>query len=554
MVTDHRFFLTFTFHTIILTLIFSFTDNRVISQTESYEYFYRICFKDKGENTIAGFEPEDLLSPRAITRRQKAGVPLVDYRDLPVYSGYIDQVSSLGLDFHSGSKWMNTGLFMSHVPADLSGLSVLPFINAIQPVRVPSGKSIKTDKLHFGTFADDVNSYDRPVAMVNGNVLHNSGYLGDGVLIAVIDGGFYNADVIQSLAPLRNRAGIVATYDFIEKDEFVYGYHNHGTAVLSVLAGNIPGKITGSAPGASYLLLRTEDTTTEYPAEEDYWAAAAEYADSAGADIITSSLGYYNFDNPAFDYKFSDMDGNTAFITRAADIAASKGILVICSAGNERDNGWLRIVAPADGDSVLAVGAVDRNNQIAAFSSAGPSADGRIKPDNVAMGAGVPVQVVLNAVVRSDGTSFSCPVMSGMAACLIQAVPQAGIEDIISTLHLCADRYNSPDSLYGYGIPDFAEAVIRLQEKYIVKPEKETTAGPNPFTDDILITFREVPGYLWLEIYTLSGQVMVRRYYSDYIGRELLIDDLRSAEAGMYMVKLTTGKGIFIHKVIKIRS
>lgn len=553
MVTDNRFFVKFTFHTIIFTLIFFFTDNLVICQTEGYNYFYRIYFKDKGENTITGFEPEDLLSPRAIARRQKTGVPLIDYRDLPVYSGYIDQVSSLGLDYHSGSKWMNTGLFRSQIPADIPGLSVLPFINDVKPVRLPSGKRMKTDKLFFGTFADDVNSYDRPVAMVNGNVLHNSGYLGNGVLIAVIDGGFYNADVIQSLAPIRNRAGIVSTYDFIEKDEFVYGYHNHGTAVLSVLAGNIPGKINGSAPGAEYLLLRTEDTTTEYPAEEDYWTSAAEYADSAGADIITSSLGYYNFDNPVFDYKFRDMDGNTAFITRAADIAASKGILVICSAGNERDNVWQRIVAPADGDSVLAVGAVDRNYQIAAFSSAGPSSDGRIKPDNVAMGAGVPVQVVLNAVVRSDGTSFSCPVMSGMAACLIQAVPQAGIKDIISTLHLCADRYNSPDSLYGYGIPDFAEAVIRLQEKYIAKPEKETTAGPNPFTDDILITFREVPGYLWLEIYTLSGQVLVRRYYSDYIGRELLIDDLRFAEAGMYMVKLTTGKGIFIHKVIKIR-
>jgi hypothetical protein len=552
MVNNHKYFLTNTLHTIICTLIFFFTYDLAVCQTESYEYFYRIYFKDKGDNYVTGFEPEELLSGKAIKRRQKAGVSLIDYRDLPVYYGYIEQVSSKGLEFHCSSKWMNTGLFKSHVIADLSALSGLPFIHAVKPVRVPSGKSIKADKLHFETYDDGVTSFDRPITMINGNILHNSGYRGKGVLIAVIDGGFYNTDVIESLAPLRKRDGIVATYDFIENDKFVYGYHNHGTAVLSVLAGNLPGKIAGSAPEAGYMLLRSEDTTTEYPAEEDYWASAAEYADSAGADIITSSLGYYNFNNPIFDYKYTDMNGKTAFITRVADIAASKGILVICSAGNERDNNWQRIIAPADGDSVLAVGAVDRNNQISTFSSAGPSADGRIKPDNVTMGVAVPVQVVLNAVVRSDGTSFSCPVLSGMAACLIQAVPQAGITDIINTLHMCADRYNSPDSLYGYGIPDFAEAVISLQEKYISKPEKETTTGPNPFTDDILITFREVPGYLWLEIYSLSGQVMVRRYYTDYIGRELVINDLNGAPAGMYMVKLTTGKGVFIHKVIKI--
>ncbi len=200
--------------------------------------------------------------------------------------------------------------------------------------------------------------------MVNGYPLHNSGYDGTGILIAVLDGGFTYADKATSLAALRNRNGIKYTYDFVNRNQYVYSYHTHGTSVLSVLAGQISGAIQGTAPDADFLLLRTEDVSSEFPVEEDFWAAGAEFADSAGADIISSSLGYCTFDDFVMNYKFSDLDGNTAFVTRAADIAASKGILVVNSAGNERNKTWLRIIAPSDGDSVLAAGAVDGNNII----------------------------------------------------------------------------------------------------------------------------------------------------------------------------------------------
>ncbi len=388
--------------------------------------------------------------------------------------------------------------------------------------------------------------------MLNGDVVHNSGFDGKGILIAVLDGGFANAENISSLETLRNRQGIKGTFDFVRKSEFVYDYHNHGTAVLSILAGSLTGTIEGSAPGADYWLLRTEDTGSEFPVEEDFWAAGAELADSIGADIISSSLGYYVFDDPSLDYKYSDMDGNSTFVTRAADIAASKGILVVNSAGNERNNPWLHIIAPSDGDSVLAVGAVDGDKVISSFSSAGPSYDRRIKPDVAAQGVSVVVQVQESVVERSSGTSFSCPIISGMCACIMQAVPRATNADIISALHSSSDRYLIPDSLYGYGIPDIARVINQLQEKYLAKPENASVAGPNPFIDELRITFRDNPEQLRIEIYNINGRLVMKRNYREYISRSLILDDFHNFANGLYFIRLYTPGGTFIHKVIKI--
>jgi hypothetical protein len=324
--------------------------------------------------------------------------------------------------------------------------------------------------------------------------------------------------------------------------------------VLSILAGSEPGSIAGSAQGADYWLLRTEDTGSEFPVEEDFWTAGAEFADSIGADIISSSLGYYAFDDPALDYKYSDMDGNSTFVTRAADIAASKGILVVNSAGNERDNTWLHIIAPSDGDSVLAVGAVDGYKVISSFSSSGPSYDRRIKPDIVAQGVSVPVQVQELIVERSSGTSFSCPLISGMCACIMQAVPRATNADIISVLHSASDRFLYPDSLYGYGIPDLTMAINQLQEKYLTKPENESVVSPNPFDNELKITFRENPEQLRIEMYNLSGKLIMKMNYREYISRSLIINDFGNLAKGIYFIRLYTPGGIFTHKVIKINS
>ncbi|MFH0841485.1 MAG: S8 family peptidase [Bacteroidota bacterium] len=536
----------------ILTFFYSFA--YLSGQEKQYIYFYRVYFSDKGIYTPSDFSASDLLSERAIERRTRDNIECPDMRDLPVFPDYIRSVASLGLTLHSTSRWMNTGLFKSDKPADTSQILFFPFVAEVKMVKSPLTKGSSSDKLDFPMYGADPSAYDRPVAMLNGQALHGSGFDGDGVLIAVLDGGFFNGNLISSLQHLRNRKGIKATYDFISNDTYVYDYHYHGTAVLSVLAGILEGLIEGSAPGADFLLLRTEDTMSEFPVEEDFWAAGAEFADSAGADIISSSLGYFTFDDPSLNYQFRDFDGDRAFVTRAADIAASKGILVLASAGNERNKTWKRILAPSDGDSVISVGAVDGNNLISAFSSAGFSADGRVKPDNAAMGVSLPVQTETAVTGRSSGTSFSCPVLSGMAACLMQAVPDARNTEIIDALHSSADRYTMPDSLYGYGIPDLLKALERLQELRVNKPGEESLAWPNPTRGSLEIIFRDPPGSVKIEIFNSLGRVFCTRDFREYAGRSLPVTELQNRQGGVYFIRIITDRGTFTHKIIRLSN
>ncbi len=523
-------------------------------QAGEFQYYYRVYFTDKGDNSPGNFTPSDLLSQRAISRREKADIPFPDFKDIPVFTGYLDQIKSIGLTLHCTSKWMNSALFKSRESIDISEILDLPFVGEARIVKSPAGKGLRINKLEIQSNQADMDDFDRPVAMINGDVVHSSGFDGRGILIAVLDAGFIHANLISSLTTLRARKGIKSTCNFVQQNENVYNYHNHGTAVLSVLAGEIEGIIQGTATGADFILLRTEDAASEFPVEEDYWAAGAEYADSAGADIISSSLGYYNFDDPDLNYSFADMDGNTAFVTKAADIAASKGILVVASAGNERDNAWKRILAPSDGDSVICVGAVDAGNQISYFSSAGPSADGRVKPDNAAMGVNVPVQVDVNSIARMNGTSFSCPVLSGLTACLMQAVPEAINTEIIEAIHLSSDRYATPDSLYGYGIPDMLLALTILQDHHLAVPDNPFVAGPNPTTGNIEITFREYPGMVMIELFTSSGVNIYRKDIKEFAGRKLTLDALNNKRQGLYILRLSTVNGTFARKIIKLND
>jgi serine protease AprX len=539
---------------IIITLLLLSTAYHLYGQEPVYSYFYRVYLRDKGDNVISKYSASDLISSRAIERRKKAGIQVPDFRDLPVYKTYLDQISILGLKLHTASKWMNTALFKSQSSFDVNKLLGLPFVSDVKTVKTPGKKSKFKDKLNFQILQSDIPPYDRPITMINGYPMHDSGYDGRNVLIAILDGGFINADKISSLNGLRSRKGIKTTYDFVNKNDSVYNSHTHGTAVLSVLAGKVPGQLEGTAPGADFLLLKTEDVTSEFPCEEDFWDAGAEFADSSGADIISSSLGYFNFDDSTLNYKTSDLDGKTAFVTKVAEVAASKGILVVNSAGNERTTSWKRIIFPSDGDSVLAVGAVDGNNIISYFSSAGPSADGRIKPDNAAMGVSVPVQISENSIDRSSGTSFSCPVLSGISACLMEAVPQALNSDIIQVLHSSADRYNYPDSLYGYGIPDIVLALNKLQNLYIKLPEKGIIASPNPTTGNFEIIFPSPPEKVTIEIITITGKLIFRRDYANYAGRTIIITELQHREQGAYLLRVIDGAEINVRKIIKLNK
>jgi len=538
-------------YTFITLLLFAANDC-LHAQEASFQWFYRVYFRDKGTGTEQ-FSASDLLSSRAIARRQKASIAVPDIRDIPVDKNYLNEISSLGLSLHTTSKWMNTALFKTTSAFDIQLLIDLPFVSDVKIVRNPAKKG-QGNKLDFELTHDDLPPYDRPLTLVNGYALHNAGFTGKDILIAVLDGGFINADRISSLSGLRARNGIRVTRDFVNNAAAVYNTHSHGTAVLSVLAGDLPGIIRGTSPGADYLLLKTEDPLSEFPCEEDFWAAGAEYADSAGADIISSSLGYFQFDDSTLNYKISDLDGNSSFVTRIADIAASKGILVVNSAGNERNGSWKYIIFPSDGDSVLSAGAVDGNTIIAGFSSAGPSADRRIKPDNVATGISVPVQVEENSTGRANGTSFSCPVLSGMAACLMQAIPAAVNYDIISVMHSGADRYNAPDSLYGYGIPDMVKALTALKDLYTKIPDQEAIISPNPTFGYFEIIFHDPPGNVTIEIFTMTGKLITRKDFSAYMQRTMFLTDLQRREQGVYLLRISTPSGVTVHKIIKLRN
>jgi len=538
----------------IMTLLVSSTTLYMYGQEPIYSYFYRVYLRDKGDNSTGKYSALDLLSVRAVNRRLKAGIKVPDFRDLPVNKSYLNIITLSGLKLHSTSKWMNTALFKSQFSFDINAILSLPFVSNVRIVKSPLKKSGFNKKLDFQVVQSDFPPYDRPLTMINGNRIHDSGYDGKNILIAILDGGFLNSDVISSLGDLRLRKGIRKTYDFVNNNESVYNSSTHGTAVLSVMAGIIPDQIEGSAPGADYLLLKTEDVESEFPCEEDFWAAGAEYADSAGVDIISSSLGYFNFDDPSLNYKHSDLDGNTAFVTRVAEIAASKGILVVNSAGNERGNTWRNIIFPSDGDSVLAVGAVDGNGLISDFSSSGPGPNNRIKPDNVAMGVSVTVQASENLIGRSNGTSFSCPVLSGIAACLIQAVPPAINSDIINVLHSSADRYNFPDSLYGYGIPDIVIALNELQKKYLTVPEEGIIIFPNPTTGQFEITFSIPPEKVTLEIISLTGSKLFEKRYANYAGRSVIITELQHSPEGVYLIRITDASGTYVRRIIKLKN
>jgi hypothetical protein len=522
-----------------------------VSPGDTELWFYRVWFNEKSGDTEDYF-PEDLLSPAAIARREKYDIPLIEESDIPVSRQHIITLSRLGLGLRCTSRWLNTALFSAASPKDIEALEDYYFIDSIQLVRHPSDPVKKSYNKYgitvplAGPVASD------PRAPLNGTVLHQSGLTGRNVIIAVLDAGFAKADVIESLGPLRQRGGIIATRDFVNGTGHVYDYQSHGTSVLSILAGSLPGIINGTAPGADYLLLRTEDDDSEFPVEEDYWIAAAEYADSAGADIITSSLGYFIFDDHSMDYSFHDMNGDSPVITRGADMAASKGVLVVNSAGNERNKEWIRIIAPSDGDSVLCVGAIKFDLAISDFSSSGYSADGQVKPDVVAPGVAVPIQFEPGLWHSGSGTSFSCPVISGMCASLMQSVPRASPAEIIDALHRSSDRYNQPDSLYGYGLPDFLKALRLLEEKYTVMPSGTVTAGPNPFNSEISFWFRESPGHLGITVTGANGTKVMEMNYPVYVARSFRLGGLENLAQGIFFVKVSTGQKDRVFKMIRV--
>lgn len=528
------------------------------SSAQNPQKFF-VEFADKISTPFSVNSPEQFLSQKAIDRRTAQGIAITE-QDLPVDPNYVAQVAALADQVNFRSKWFNGVSILLVDSADIVQINALPFVVGSEPVTILTGK--EPDLSKFGTNDPlpqgrlgensvllDYGTGTNQIEMIGGVGLHDQGYLGQGVTIAVLDAGFQNADQLAVFDSLHNDGRVIATHDFVDGDENVYSGSFHGTQVLSTMASYYPQEFIGTAPKADYILCRTEASNSELIIEEYNWVAGAEFADSAGADIINSSLGYTDFDDPTMDHTYADLDGNTTPISRGADIAASKGILVVNSAGNSGQGTWFYLGAPSDGDSVMAVGAVDPNGLYAEFSSKGPSSDGDVKPNVAAQGSeAIIVNVSLQATETTqtaNGTSFSSPIIAGMSACLWQANPQLTNMELMDVIQQSASQYQNPDSLLGYGIPNFTMAnLITFNDEILPEStdrDELITVYPSPFHDELNGAF-----------YSSRRQDVTIRLI-DPLGREIRRIEEPSAKGCMHRFRFGVvgpGSGVYTIQVL----
>ena len=542
-----------------LIIIFFITPLLAFGQPAMNKYF--VQFTDKNGTEFSVNNPSAFLSPRAIARRTRQNISIVP-QDLPVNTNYINTIVSKGASILTRSKWFN-GIIIECDSVVLSSVLSLPFVLSVKTVYIQTFsshfKELQVDhsinvnsQLRINSF-DYGNSFDQ-IHQINGEFLHEQGYTGDGMLIALLDAGFYSVDQLPVFENLRNQNNIIATWDFVSGNSSVYEDDSHGMSVLSTIAGNIPGQIVGTAINASFLLLRTEDFFSENIIEEYNWEAAAEYADSAGADVISSSLGYTEFDDSLSNHKYSDMDGNHCPSSIAADIAVSKGILVLTSAGNSGNDSWHFISAPSDGDSVICVGAVYSNGSHVSFSSWGPSSDGDVKPNLVCKGVNCIISDEGGGINTGSGTSFACPILAGAATCLWQEFPLLNVMEIKNAIERSANYFLSPNATLGYGIPDFRLASYILSTGFL--PSKDDVIGvyPNPFSENLNVSFFSTTSQtIKLEIINSVGQIMSSKIESASamsVNTYTILSD-QNLINGFYFIRVSTVDGSIVRKVVK---
>lgn len=435
------------------------------------EYRYRLTLTDKDNNPYSISKPEEFLSEKSIERRKRLHLDIDEY-DLPITPAYLEIIQATGARIFNTSKWNNTVQVSLADTTDgtLTRLRQLPFVkesllvyvapDSVHKIMTWNTRTPVSNHLKSKQSEDSIYGFAQTQAdMLNLPALHNMGFRGNGMTIAVIDGGFHNADAIIALKDVK----ILGTKNFTRPNGNIYDEHSHGMMVLSCIATNSPHSFIGTAPEASFYLLESEDTWFEYRGEEDNWCAALEYADSLGVDVVTSSLGYTHFDTPEVELKYRWLDGQHELNSRSASLAASRGILLCNSAGNEGDASWKKIGFPADAKDILTVGAVDANGKNTDFSSVGYSSDKRIKPDCMAMGGRSCVLGADGNITTANGTSFSCPILAGAVTCLLQAYPEKRPTEIIEAIHKAGNNATYPDEIFGYGIPDMMKAYELLK-------------------------------------------------------------------------------------------
>ncbi len=484
------------------------------AQTTSY-YFY-VQFTDKNNSPYSLSKPSDFLSERAIARRASFGL-VCDSTDLPVNPSYLQQIRNLGIPVHNWSKWMNGATVLlpdSSLMSQVRRLSFVKFVEytglLIGPVLAPKGLSKVQSSYNYGIAAGQI-------TQLNGTTLHNEGYRGKGVQIAVIDAGFMNVDINPAFDSLRLQGRLLGVKDIINPNSDIYSEDAHGAMVLSTMTGNLPGQFLGTAPDASFWLIRTEYVPTEYKVEPDFWCSGIEFADSVGVDVATSSLGYYTFDDPSMSFTYADMTGKFSRASRAANLASLKGIVVTVAAGNEGNSTWHYIGSPADADGIVTVGAVTSTGISSVFSSFGPSADGRVKPEICATGTSSALITTAGTPSYGSGTSFATPIMAGMMACLLQEYKTIDINldvpTLLNSVFKSGSIYSNPTAQMGYGIPDFVKAEQNLKTIDSIRQVQKGNfvLAYNSTFKTLTIRFTESinPKNTTVRIYSMTGSLLV---------------------------------------------
>ncbi|MFA6402024.1 MAG: S8 family serine peptidase [Salinivirgaceae bacterium] len=519
--------------------------------TQNYNYAFLVEFTDKSGTIYQATHLEAFLSERAIQRREKYQIVITE-EDFPVNKKYCDSLLSFNAKLHNTSRWFNSAVFFTNDETFPSKVEPVSFVKKVTKIY---GTTVNKSGLAQSKWDDEAQSKvpafvdygasQNQITMCNAQLLHNQGYLGQGIQIAVIDGGFYNVNQLQCFDSLFQNNQILGTWDFVSGNSLVYDDHTHGMMVLSIIGGNLPQQFMGSAPGASFWLLRSENTNSEFPIEEENWISAAEFADSAGVDIITSSLGYSEFDDMSMNYTYQDMDGKTTRVTQGAEKAFSKGLLVVNSAGNSRNDPWFFLTAPSDGEHVLGIGAVDSLKHLAYFSSSGPSSDGRVKPDVTAQGFETSLVYSDGSVGKGSGTSFSCPLVAGMVACLWQSLPELSNQEILNLIRQTASSTSTPDNDFGYGIPDFAKAYSTGSNSNITdySTDQILKLFPNPFFDYLKVNAYIVEKQrIAISISDISGSILYNKTLSveNTTMNYFQIDGLSKLQAGVYLLTITS--------------
>jgi serine protease AprX len=538
----------------------------IFQQASAQEYKYLVRFRDKNNNGFSLSNPSSFLSHKSILRRQNQNIPF-DSLDLPLTAAYVDSLQTVpSLQVLNRSRWFNQVLISIPDTSQLTTIGRFSFVVSAQPVnnrqlkKIPvqvsvnrvyasTGKAVAENKnlLSGNISVADYGSAFAQIHIHHGDYLHNQGFQGEGMTIAILDDGFNNYLSNAAFDSLRVHNRILGSYNFVHQNISVNEEEAHGAYCFSIIASNIPGTMIGTAPSANYWLFKTEDDSSESPVEEQNWVAAAEFADSVGADLITTSLGYSYFDDSAYDLRYPERNGHTALVSRAANLAVAKGMIVTASAGNSgfETSDKKYVSCPADGDSVYAAGAVDENGNLAGFSSWGPNGSGQVKPDGVSIGLGTSFIGTDGNVYAGNGTSFSNPNLAGLIICLWQAFPEFNPHDIISAVRQSSDQYAHPDDRLGYGVPDFEKAfqILLFQRnagQEPLTPNDWIHVFPVPFDDRIYLSILpKNSGTASIQLLDVSGKLLETKTITVSAGQSQLIEyDLnRPLSEGAYYLR-----------------